>query len=479
MAINLKALQEQRQACLDEARKLVETAETENRDLTSEQEKRYTELLDKAKALEKRSARAGEMERAAAPPAAEDRGQPAPGAAAAAAPGAQPEGRFSAPAVHPGEHREYRLLRAINQMATAGRLSGFEAEVSSELEKRHGRKPQGFYMPHNFMDPLGEGRSLTSLERRDNILVGDGAGLTTTTGSGLKPTLWDVSQFIEILRNRIICQKLGARVLNDLTGDLAIPQQTGAATAYWFDNESGLPSASNQVVPMLTLKPHTVGAYTDISRKFLQQSCMDAEAFVRMDLGKVMALAIDYAAINGTGLNGQPQGILQNPNVAQIALGASGGPLTWAAVVGLETAIAAANADVGLLAYCTNAMVAGAAKETPKIGSTFPIFIMDGDHRMNGYPTGISNQVPSNISKGSATNLSSLIFGNWDDLVLAFWSGLDILIDPYTGGISGTIRVVMLQDCEIAIRHNASFAVIPDIQASNSEVAAQPGGSTG
>jgi hypothetical protein len=38
-----------------------------------------------------------------------------------------------------------------------------------------------------------------------------------------------------------------------------------------------------------------------------------------------------------------------------------------------------------------------------------------------------------------------------------------VLVDPYTGGTSGIVRIVMLQDCCIKIRHVEAFAVITDI----------------
>ena len=120
-----------------------------------------------------------------------------------------------------------------------------------------------------------------------------------------------------------------------------------------------------------------MGTFTDISREFLQQTCIDAESFVRLDLGKVLALAVDYAALNGSGVGGQPLGILQNTDITQYPLGTNGGALTWAAVVGLEGAIAAADADFGDLAYCTNARVVSIAKQTPKIGEQFPVFIAE------------------------------------------------------------------------------------------------------
>jgi HK97 family phage major capsid protein len=194
----------------------------------------------------------------------------------------------------------------------------------------------------------------------------------------------------------------------------------------------------------------------------------DAENFVREDLTAVVARGVDLAAIAGTGLANQPLGIAANPAVPTIPLGTDGGPLTWEAIVALETAVAAANADVGSLAYMTNAKVRGKLKTTPKVAApAVPLFLWNdnaGAQPLNGYPCHISNQVPGNLSKGATTGtLSAMLFGNWADLVLAFWSGMDVIVDPYTGSSAGTLRIVVLQDVDVNIRHAESFGKILDV----------------
>lgn len=82
---------------------------------------------------------------------------------------------------------------------------------------------------------------------------------------------------------------------------------------------------------------------------------------------------------------------------------------------------------------------------------------------LNGYRGLITNQVRSDLDKGSATGVcSALFFGNWADLIVGMWGGLDILVDPYTGGTAGTVRVVALQDVDVAVRHPQSFAAMLD-----------------
>lgn len=136
---------------------------------------------------------------------------------------------------------------------------------------------------------------------------------------------------------------------------------------------------------------------------------------------------------------------------------------TWAHIVGLESDIAANNADVGTLGYLTNAKVRGKLKVTQKFASTngMPIWA-DGNTPLNGYAAHVTNAVPSNLTKGNQSLSSAIIFGNFADLLIGLWGATDILVDPYTGGAAGTVRVRVLQSCDVALRHIESFSTMED-----------------
>ena len=140
--------------------------------------------------------------------------------------------------------------------------------------------------------------------------------------------------------------------------------------------------------------------------------------------------------------------------------GTNGAAPTWEHIVQLETEVAVDNADSGALAYMTNAKVAGKLKSTPKI-SGHPTYLLEGD-RLNGRALYVTNQVRSDLTKGTGTNLSAIFFGNWSDLLIGTWGALDILVDPYSLGTSGGVRVIVFQDVDIAVRHPESFAVMLD-----------------
>lgn len=439
MKAKASELRQQRQKLLDEARELIERTEKENRSFTPDEKTRHKELCDQSFAL---AERVSTIERQIAV----DRNGP------------EPEGRKSNPLPHEdvnnvGKKHRYSLLRAARQIASKGAepFAGLEAEVSQELVNRTGKTPLGFLMPYNT-----RGVAHFEAEKR---------ALDSSTGTGSVPTILD-KDWIELLRNKMVVKQAGAREIMDLHGKFAIPRQNAAATAYWLA-ESGAPSGSNQTLDQVPFAPKTIGAFTDISRRFFELTILDSgEEFVKEDLTAILARGIDLAALNGSGSSNQPLGILQNTAITTtgtVALGTNGAAPTFAALVNMHTKVSRSNAaDLGDACYIGNGDVRGTLATTAKIGSTFPIFLIENG-QVYAMPFLSTQQLPNNLTKGSGTGLSPIIHGIFNQLILAYWSGVDILIDPYTGSTSGTVRIVALQDMDIQVRHPEAFSVIVDM----------------
>jgi HK97 family phage major capsid protein len=335
------------------------------------------------------------------------------------------------------KHR-YSLLKAMDEKLTKGHLTGLEREISDEISHQAGKEPQGFWMPHNVETYV----------------------LNETTGTGAIGTQTPENQYIELLRNKVVVKQAGARLLSGLTQNFSIPRQSGGATAYWAA-ESGSATASNQTLDSVSFTPTTLTCYTDISRRFMKQSSFDAEQFVMDDLTKIAAIALDTAALNGSGSSNQPTGILQVSGIGSVVGGTNGAAPTFANMVQLESAVATANADLGKLAYIGSAKARGFLKLTPKV-SSYPQFIYENGE-VNSYPFFATNSMPDNLVKGgSGAVCSAIIFGNFDDLIIGMWGGVDVILDPYSGSTSGTVRVVLLQDVQIKTRHPVSFAAMVD-----------------
>jgi HK97 family phage major capsid protein/HK97 family phage prohead protease len=327
------------------------------------------------------------------------------------------------------ESRSFSFLRAINYLSnptdrSAREAAAFEIEASEAAAAKLGRQSRGITIPQDVL-------------RRD-LNVG-----TASAGGNLVATDLDAGSFIDLLRNASALDQAGATVLTGLTGNVAIPRQSGAATAYWVA-ESGSPTESQQTVDQVSLVPRTVAAYTDFSRRLMIQSSIDVENMVRSDLASVIALKIDAAGLYGTGSNSEPLGLKNTTGIGTEDFAAAAP--TFAEVVALESDVATANALLGTPVYLMNAAMRGNLKTTKKDAGS-GIFIMENGE-VNGYRGVLSNQVAS----------GDLWFGNFADLIIGYFSGLDLMVDPYTHSTSGTVRVVAMQDCDIAIRHPESFS---------------------
>ena len=330
------------------------------------------------------------------------------------------------------EVRQFSFVKAINALANpqdkrAWADAAFEREVSEAAQKTYGRSAQGIFVPNEIV------------KAQRDLTVG-----TNSAGGYTVATDLMASSFIEMLRNRSVVQRAGATVMNGLTGNVAIPKQSGAATAYWVA-ESGAPTESQQTLAQVTMSPKTVGAYTDFSRKLMLQSSLDIENMVRRDLASVIALAIDAAALYGTGSNNQPTGIKLQSGVNTKDFAATNP--TFAELVAMESEIATDNADIGTMTYLFNPAQRGALKTTEKSSTSAGQFVWEAGNTVNGYRTEVSNQVTA----------GDVFFGNFADLLIGFWSGLDLTVDPYSNSTSGTMRVVALQDVDIAVRNAVSF----------------------
>ena len=324
------------------------------------------------------------------------------------------------------------------------RAMGFERECSAAVAKVMGREARGVFVP-------------SEIQRRD-LVVG-----TPTAGGNLVATELKASSFIEMLRNAMVLDQLGATMLTDLRGNIAIPKQTGGATIYWVA-ENTAPTESQQSVGQVLMSPKTAGGFTDISRTLLNQASIDVENFVLGDLAKQLGLGIQLAAIAGTGASNQPSGLLTRITPSVIG-GTNGLAPTWNNIIDLETNVATANADVGTMGYLVNAKTRGILKRTQKFSGTNgdPIWDRNTNEPLNGYRAAVTNAVPSNLTKGTSSGVCSAgIFGNFSDLMIGMWGAVDLMRDPYAASTSGGVRIVALQDVDVNVRNVESFATVVD-----------------
>lgn len=348
------------------------------------------------------------------------------------------------------EVKRYSVMRAINAMhnpadMNAMRAAAFEFECSQAMAEKMGRSAQGFFVPFDVM-----------ALKRDLTVA------SATSAGNLKETTLETASFIDLLRARTVMGSLGMTYLTGLVGDIDIPRQTGTATFGWLA-EQGAQAGSNQTTDKVNMTPKTIGAKTVISRKLRQQASLDVEAWVMDDLNRQLAIEMEAAILNGSGASNQPRGILNTVGIGNVAGGTNGLAPTWANIVSLETQVAIANADVDSMAYVTNAKVRGQLKNTSRVSGQNG-FIWDGnDTPINGYRAAVTNLVPSNLTKGTSSGIcSAILFGNFRDVIVGMWGGLDMLVNPYISGDNGDLSIRVLQDMDVALRHPESIAAMKD-----------------
>lgn len=353
------------------------------------------------------------------------------------------------------EIRSFSFVKAMRALANpqdrrAQDEAAFEFAASEAAAKKEGRTSRGLMVP------------VDVLYKRD-ITTSTASG--TAKGGNLVATDLLASSFIDVLRNKMVLNTLGAQFLTGLQGNVAIPRKTAASSAYWVaENVAPTESTNAPAFDQVTMTPKTLGAYVDISRRLMLQSSLDIENLVRNDLAASIAVAMDGAAIAGSGSN-KPTGVLNTSGIGSVTLGTNGGAPTWAMVTNLVREVDIDNALNGAAAFLTNGQVKAKLSNTSKQTSGVEgNFILGPDvNTLYGYPLVVSQQVPANLSKGTGSNLSAMIFGVWSELLIGQWSGIDLMADPYTGSNAGTVRIVAFHDCDFAVRHPESFAECNEI----------------
>lgn len=333
------------------------------------------------------------------------------------------------------EIQKYSLLRAIYAAYTRDwSAAGFEAECSVAAYRRINKAGGG---PHAFMVP--DEWVVGNREQRDLTAA-------SSSGGGYAVGTENVG-FAEMLRARSVLESLGATVLSDLTANVTIPRQVSGATGYWLATESTQVTESQPVFGQLALTPKTVGAYTEISHQLLMQSSPSMEALVKRDLATVAALAADAAGINGSGSSGQPTGLLNASGIGSV----TGGSLAYAGVVEFQTDVANSNALSASCAYLSTPTVAGVLKGRQRFTNTdTPLWqgnLFEGE--VEGFRAMSSNQVPS----------GTLIFGDWQHVILAHFGRLELDVNPYANFQAGIVGVRVLFSMDVAVRYPGAFSV--------------------
>lgn len=331
----------------------------------------------------------------------------------------------------PKEAQRYSITRAIRAMVDRDwGAAGFERECHKAILKRAGLGDApngGFYVPYE-------------VQQRD-LTAGTGS-----QGGFLVATDNLASSFVDLLRNRTLVGQLGATMLSGLVGNVTIPRQTSANSATWLANEASTITETNAAFGQIAMTPKHVGAYQEISRQLLMQSAPSVDMLVMNDLARVIAIAIDLAALEGSGASGQPTGISQTAGIGSV----TGTSLAYAGVLEFQSDVAGGNALADNCAYVTTPAVAALLAARQRFASTdTPLWegnLLDG--RVSGFRAMSTLQVTA----------ASMIFGDFSQVIIGDWGQLEIAMNPFANFQAAITGIRAIQTVDVGVRYAAAFS---------------------
>jgi HK97 family phage major capsid protein/HK97 family phage prohead protease len=341
------------------------------------------------------------------------------------------------------ETQNYSLFKAIRALRFGGRNqrfieeAAFEIECSRAVAKQLARgETSNFLVPSEVLQrPLGEAAT---------------RAMSATPGSkgGYMVNVQNMG-FIDILRNRSVAMKMGARVLGGLQGNVTFPRQTGKVSVTWQAGEGTSVTAADQALGQLSMTPKTCIAITDVSEQLLAQASPSAEAFVMADLANDVAIdGVDAAVINGTG-GAQPLGI---KNTTGITSGQDASSATYAKILAFVSTAGGSNAIRGNPGWVTNTAGAARLMQVQRFTSTdSPLWI---GNMLDGELVGFNAMSSEQLSSGN------IIFGSWDEVVIGEWGVLELSTD--NGGTrfnQAQVGIRAMWMVDVLLRYPQAFVV--------------------
>ena len=333
---------------------------------------------------------------------------------------------LEAPAYIESGKRQYNLGNLIRASITGDRSkAGYELEVAQELERHHPTAVRGTMMPWS------------ALQSRTTMTSSGLANLTESMPMG--------NMFVDALQPNSAAMAAGATTLN-LSKAITVPKQTGSLTASWTAEGSAV-AESNLTIGTFGMSPKRLSATASFTLESLVQSDPSIDNLTRSDMARMLARGIDTAAISGSGTSGQPTGIINTSGVSTLTTAATGYVSRFEALSALA-ALEEDDIDTSGAVFIMHPTDAAATANAVVDAGSGQFVLEDG--RILGKRVITSTL----ISQGTA------ILGDFKQLLIANFGGVDLVVDPYTAATSATVKITMHAMHDLAVRHATAFNVI-------------------
>lgn len=324
-------------------------------------------------------------------------------------------------------NRSFSLSRAVQAASFGKALEGAEAEWSQEAAKEY--QMRGLQMNGQIGIPAS---ALYRAGAADDFQAGsgDGSGFVATTVPGV----------IDALRTPTMAERIGVTTINNATGNLKFPRVSNKAAATEA-TEVAADSASGLELDELTLSPIRVAANTKYSKQLILQGGAQVDAMIARELSAGINETIDKAVF---------------AKAATIAGGVDkDGAVAYSDLTTMQKSVLAAGGDLNACAFVGSPSAMSILKGEAAVDS---IRAVTEGNNIDGYQTYFT---PNLVD--SSTNAGALLFGDFGlGMVLAFFGGIDLLVDPYSNAGTAQIALHVNKFYDTDVRQAGALAYLYD-----------------
>ena len=243
----------------------------------------------------------------------------------------------------------------------------------------------------------------------------------TVTAEGEDVVVTDFANILEPLRTKNVLAESGAHLLTGLVGDLQIPAM-GAENVNW-EGETDSCQDGASTFTNVKLTPHRLSAYIDISKQFLVQDSLGAEALIRRDLVNAIQSKLEATIFSADAADGsKPAGIFNGVSPTKVT--------DFKGLCTLESDVEDAN-FYAPSKYIVSPKAKAAMRAMAKSTKSTQL-VMEGDN-IDGTPV---------LSTGHMAK-DTFAYGDWSQLYVGQWGAIDLTVDPYTKAADGQVRLVV------------------------------------
>lgn len=300
----------------------------------------------------------------------------------------------------------FSLLKAVRAIANNQTLDERSQEVVNAGIAEMRKSGQSY-----------SGQIVLPVEERAAVVAG-------TATKGQEIVAEDKLNILAPLRDALVLSAAGANFMTGLVGNVSIPTYSGSTVGWAGEVDAASDGAGT--FGEVELSPKRLTAYVDISKQFLIQDSVSAEALLRKDIVDALSNKLESTIL------GAVEGDATKPAGLFAGVTADTAAITFADILKMEQTLEEKNVG-GNIKFIASPAAKAVLRTTAVGGTKSDLRMLMEGNEIDGISTLVTNGM---TSKG-------LILGNFNDLVIGQWGGIDLTVDPYTQAANGKIRLVV------------------------------------